>query len=68
MGHRPLEVLTAVRRKAVPLDEVGGHLFTVYVTGYDAFEPLSEREASADPNEKRTFLSFSYDATACTHR
>jgi hypothetical protein len=36
------KVLTAIRRKAVPLDAAAGHLFTVHVVGFAAFKTLTD--------------------------
>jgi len=57
------KVVTAVRRQAVPLDDVGGHLFTVHIAGFDSFQILSERELATSPKIRRTTLNFDYGAT-----
>jgi len=60
------KVRTEVRRRAVPLDEAGGHLFTVHVAGYDTFETPTATEATAAPSARRTLLTFDLGATAPT--
>jgi hypothetical protein len=54
------KVFTHVSRRAVPLDEVGGHLFTAHVTGFEQFEPLSAIDAAKSPATNRTVLNFAF--------
>ena len=54
------KVFTAVRRKAVPLDQAGGHLFTAHAVGFDAFDTLTDAERQAAPTKRRTILNFDF--------
>lgn len=51
-------VLTLIKKSAVPLAELTGHLFTLHVHGLNAFEPLSEAEAGQPPSASRTGVRF----------
>ncbi len=57
------KVITQVRRKAVPLDEAGGHLFTTHLVGYTEFMPVTLAESRRPPEAKRTLLNFEFANT-----
>lgn len=52
-------VVTSIRKKAIPLSEASGHLFTVHAQGIERFaQPTPKDERDKQPNPKRTYLSF----------
>lgn len=52
------KVLTTIRRKAMALSAVDGHLFTAHLTGYEAFRSASEGELTRAPTTKRAAINF----------
>lgn len=51
-------VRTVIKKQAVPLSEVEGHLFTLHVQGLEAFDVLDRLERNQPPSAKRTGLRF----------
>jgi hypothetical protein len=53
-------VRTIIKKEAVPLSDLEGHLFTLHVHGFEAFETLSDAELNESPSAKRTGLRFTF--------
>ena len=54
-------VLSTIRKQAVPLSSVDGHLFTLHAQGLDSFGvPRPKDSRDRQPNRKRTRLSFRF--------
>jgi hypothetical protein len=54
------KVRTIIKKDAVPLGELEGHLFTLHVHGFDAFETLTDEELNELPSAKKTGLRFTF--------
>ena len=52
------KVLTLIKKDALPLAELEGHLFTLQVHGLEGFEALDEAELNEAPSLKRTGVRF----------
>jgi hypothetical protein len=52
------KILTLIKKDAVPLAELEGHLFTLHVHGLNAFAPLSDEELNEPPLAKKTGVRF----------
>jgi len=53
------KVITAVRKKSVPLSEANGHLFTVQLQGIEDFKRSVPRD-DLEPSAKRTVIEFGF--------
>jgi hypothetical protein len=51
-------VRTIIKKNAVPLSDLEGHLFTLHVHGFDAFETLTDAELNEPPSAKKIGLRF----------
>lgn len=58
------KVLTLIKKNAVPLADLEGHLFTLHVHGLEGFEALGDAEMNEAPNAKRTGVRFTL-GSAC---
>lgn len=56
------KVLTRVRRRATPLDEIDGHCFTIQVYGLEGFAPLDRALVDVPPTRRRTIISFLFES------
>jgi hypothetical protein len=54
------KVFTRVKKDALPLDELEGHLFTVQVQGLESFQALDPAEYDAVPTARKTILNFDF--------
>jgi hypothetical protein len=52
------KVLTLIKKNAVPLADLEGHLFTLHVHGLEGFDALDDAELNEAPNVKRTGVRF----------
>ena len=53
------KVFTAIKKQAVPIDEVAGHEFTIKLQGLGSFQKLELENEIPPPSAKRTTLKFS---------
>jgi hypothetical protein len=56
------KVVTRVRRRATPLDEIDGHCFTIHVHGLEGFAPLDRALFDVPWTRKRTIISFLFES------
>jgi hypothetical protein len=53
-------VLTRIKKKSIPLNDMNDHCFTTQVQGLRAFEALDFAEYDTAPTTKRTMLNFDF--------
>jgi hypothetical protein len=51
-------VRTDVKKQAVPLDEIEGHLFSLHIQGIHGFEPAQESYKTVAPSPRRNTIRF----------